>query len=84
MDTEYTKAFKAGYDFGYKDAANENRYNTGVKVGIAYEQDRIIQLLETKKTALENIDTGHAQGSEINSIRTKTIEAIIEYIKGIK
>ena len=46
MDTEYTKAFKAGYDFGYKDAANENRYNTGVKVGIAYEQDRIIQLLQ--------------------------------------
>lgn len=44
-DTEYTKGFKAGYDFGYKDAANENRYNTGVKVGIAYEQDRIIQLL---------------------------------------
>jgi hypothetical protein len=45
-ETEYTKAFKAGYDFGYKDAANENRYNTGVKVGIAYEQDRIIKLLE--------------------------------------
>jgi len=48
MDTEYTKAFKAGYDFGYKDAANENRYNTGVKVGIAYEQDRILELLEER------------------------------------
>ena len=47
-DTEYTRGFKAGYDFGYKDAANENRYNTGVKVGIAYEQDRIIQLLNGK------------------------------------
>lgn len=45
-DTEYTRGFKAGYDFGYKDAANENRYNTGVKVGIAYEHDRIIKLLE--------------------------------------
>jgi len=45
-DTEYTRGFKSGYDFGYKDAANENRYNTGVKVGIAYEQDRIIQLLQ--------------------------------------
>jgi hypothetical protein len=47
-DTEYTKGFKAGYDFGYKDAANENRYNTGVKVGIAYEQDRILELLEER------------------------------------
>jgi len=45
-DTEYTKAFKAGYDFGYKDAANENRYNTGVKVGINAERERIIKLLE--------------------------------------
>ena len=44
-ETEYTRGFKAGYDFGYKDAANENRYNTGVKVGIAFEQDRIIKLL---------------------------------------
>lgn len=46
MDTPYTKGFKAGYDFGYKDAANENRYNTGVKVGIAFEQDRIIEILK--------------------------------------
>ena len=44
-ETEYTRGFKAGYDFGYKDAANENRYNTGVKVGIAFEQDRIVKLL---------------------------------------
>jgi hypothetical protein len=62
METEYTKAFKAGYDFGYKDAANENRYNTGVKVGIAYEQDRIIKLLETQlekaelEISLSNVD----------------------------
>jgi hypothetical protein len=48
MDTEYSKGFKAGYDFGYKDAANENRYNTGVKVGIAYEQDRILELLKER------------------------------------
>jgi hypothetical protein len=47
MDTEYTRGFKAGYDFGYKDAANENRYNTGVKVGIAYEQDRIVELIKS-------------------------------------
>jgi hypothetical protein len=44
-ETEYERGFKAGYDFGYKDAANENRYNTGVKVGIAYEHDRIVKLL---------------------------------------
>jgi len=56
MDTEYTKAFKAGYDFGYKDAANENRYNTGVKVGIAYEQDRIIELLNDWKCGHPNCD----------------------------
>ena len=51
MDTEYTKAFKAGYDFGYKDAANENRYNTGVKVGINAERERIIKLLEDEAMA---------------------------------
>jgi hypothetical protein len=51
-DTEYTRGFKAGYDFGYKDAANENRYNTGVKVGIAYEQDRIIELLSQQPNGI--------------------------------
>jgi hypothetical protein len=49
-DTEYTKAFKAGYDFGYKDAANENRYNTGVKVGINAERERIIKLIKSQIT----------------------------------
>lgn len=69
-DTEYTRGFKAGYDFGYKDAANENRYNTGVKVGIAYEQDRILQLLE-------NLHSGF-------DVDTDFIPDLIDLIKGTK
>jgi hypothetical protein len=74
-DTEYTKAFKAGYDYGYKDAANENRYNTGVKVGIAYEQDRIIKLLEETITNWRKCDL-HQQAD--------LFDHAIELIKGAK
>jgi hypothetical protein len=77
MDTEYTKAFKAGYDFGYKDAANENRYNTGVKVGIAYEQDRIIELLQN--TPLQQDD---AITKEFANGAIWAMQQIIELIKG--
>jgi len=75
MDTEYTKAFKAGYDFGYKDAANENRYNTGVKVGIAYEHDRITELLENY------IATYYKLSPNSDAIKYP-IENIIALIKG--
>jgi len=46
------------------------------------ERERIIKLLENKNAALQDIETGHNAGSEINSIRTKTISSIIELIKG--
>jgi hypothetical protein len=53
-----------------------------IERGKIVERERIIRLLESKKVALEAIDLGHAKGSEINSIRTKTISSILELIKG--
>lgn len=49
--------------------------------GVELERNRIIDLLESKLVLLQAVESGHNAGSEINAIRTKTIEAIIEFIK---
>ncbi len=52
--------------------------------GKQQEQERIIKMLEEKAAVLENIQAGHGYGSELNSIRTKTISSVIALIKGEK
>jgi len=53
-----------------------------IERGKIVERERIIKLLENTKTVLEGINTGHNSGSEINSIRTKTIGSVIDLING--
>lgn len=50
--------------------------------GMAIEQKRIIKLLEEKVVALMQIRTGHGYGSELMSVRIKTLETAIALIEG--
>lgn len=63
-----------------------DQYNERVartwNLAIAAEQERITKLLEDKAAVLENIETGNGYGSELNSIRTKTLSSVIALIKG--
>lgn len=49
--------------------------------GKQQERERIIKMLEEKAAVLKNIEAGHGYGSELNSIRTKTLSSVIELIK---
>lgn len=50
--------------------------------GREQERERIVRMLEEKAAVLEKIEAGHGYGSELNSIRTKTLSSVIELIKG--
>lgn len=59
-------------------------YTQGFKAGMAWREAEITKLLEEKAAALSKIDTGHGHGSELMSIRVKTMESVIALIKGEK
>lgn len=84
-DTPYTQGFKAGMAWKEKEQmAKRSFLEEAIYQAKLKEQDRVVTLLEEKVASLSKIETGHGYGSELMSIRIKTIESIIDLIRGEK
>jgi hypothetical protein len=59
----------------------DTQYTDGFRNGRAYEQDRIIRLLESKITTPVTSITSHWASGSIAPIRNKTLIRAVELIK---